>query len=122
MRTSLTARSSSAALTSPSARTAPLRFAFLLAGCGRKPSRGLSRSAAPARVGRGMRCQRPSVLALGFHAGVLEDPGHRDDVVTADDERPRLALGSADLGVDEHVLSLLRAAGEAVSRPPAPYL
>ena len=49
----------------------------------------------------------------------LDDPGHGDDLVAAHDERPAFAVGAWDLGVDEHVLDLLRAAGEPVAGPPA---
>ena len=49
----------------------------------------------------------------------LDDPGHRDDLVAAHDERPAFAVGARDLGVDEHVLDLLRAAGEPVAGPPS---
>ena len=47
---------------------------------------------------------------------------HGDDLVSAHDERPRLALRAGNLGVDKHVLDLLPPAGEPVARPPASYL
>ena len=53
-----------------------------------------------------------------LHPVGLDDPGHGDDLVAADHERPAFAVGAGDLGVDEHVLDLLRAAGEPVARPP----
>ena len=49
-------------------------------------------------------------------------PGHGDHVVAAHDERPRFALRSGDLRVDEHVLDLLLPPGEPVAGPPASYL
>src|ERR671924_308512 len=52
---------------------------------------------------------------LGPHFGVLDDALDGDDLVATDDERPRLALGAGDLGVDEHVLDLLPPAGETVA-------
>ena len=57
-----------------------------------------------------------------LHSLRLDDPGHRHDLVAAHDERPAFAVGARDLGVDEHVLHLLRAAGEPVAGPPPPYL
>ena len=51
----------------------------------------------------------------------LDDARHRDDLVAAHDERPAVTVGARDLGVDEHVLHLLRAAGEPVAGPPPPY-
>ena len=51
----------------------------------------------------------------------LDDAGHRDDLVAAHDERPAFAVGARDLRVDEHVLDLLRAAGEPVAGPPSAY-
>src|SRR3954453_21493713 len=56
------------------------------------------------------------------HPLLLDDAGYRHDLVTAHDERPAVAVGARDLGVDEHVLHLLRSAGEPVARPPASYL
>src|SRR5262245_15856737 len=53
-----------------------------------------------------------------FH---VDDPGYRHDLVAPHDERPAVAIGARDLGVDEHVLHLLRATGEPVARPPASY-
>ena len=50
------------------------------------------------------------------YPGVVHDPGHGDDLVAADDERPGLALRPRHLRVDEHVLDLLAAAGEPVAR------
>ena len=45
-------------------------------------------------------------------------PGTATHLVAADDERPAFTVGARDLGVDEHVLDLLRAAGEPVAGPP----
>src|SRR3954471_1643826 len=53
---------------------------------------------------------------------MLDHSRHGDDFAPAYDEGPRLALGSRDLGVDEHVLDLLPAPGEPVARSPASYL
>src|SRR5439155_26761630 len=57
-----------------------------------------------------------------LHVGMLDDSWHRDHLVAAHDERPRLALGSRDLGVDEHVLDLLAAPREPVAGTPRAYL
>src|SRR5689334_2901087 len=59
---------------------------------------------------------------LYLYVRVIEDTGDRDNLVAAHDERPRLALRSGDLGVDEHVLDLLLPACEPVAGPPASYL
>ena len=48
----------------------------------------------------------------------VDDTGHRDDLVPAHHERPAFAVGAGDLGVDEHVLDLLRAARQPVAGPP----
>src|SRR5437868_2519842 len=56
-----------------------------------------------------------------FHLRVLDDPGDRDDLVTAHDEGPGLSLRPRDLGVDEYVLNLLPPAGEAVAGPPSSH-
>src|SRR5581483_9531800 len=56
------------------------------------------------------------------HPVAGDDPGDGDDLVAAHDQRPSFAVGARDLGVDEHVLDLLRAAGEPVARPPPAYL
>src|SRR5438067_6243913 len=56
------------------------------------------------------------------HPLSLDDSRDRDDLVPAHHERPAFAVGARDLGVDEHVLDLLRAALQPVARPPSPYL
>src|SRR3954469_15519968 len=56
------------------------------------------------------------------HPLCLHDPGHRDDLVTAHDERPAFPVGARDLCIDEDILDLLRAAGEAVAGTPPAYL
>src|SRR5262245_37781739 len=56
------------------------------------------------------------------HPLALDDPGDGHDLVAAHHERPPFTVGAGDLGVDEHVLNLLRPAGEAIARPPPPYL
>src|SRR5512133_3558736 len=53
---------------------------------------------------------------------MLDQARDGDDLAPSDDERPCLALRPRDLGVDEHVLNLLAAAGEPVARSPASYL
>src|SRR6476620_444701 len=59
---------------------------------------------------------------LDTHSFRLDDPRHRHDLVPAHDERPRLAGRPGNLGVDEHVLDLLRSSGEPVPGTPASYL
>src|SRR5215210_1128297 len=59
---------------------------------------------------------------LGAHSFRLDDPRHGDYLVTAHDERPRLAGRTWDLRVDEHVLDLLRPSGEPIAGTPGPYL
>src|SRR5438105_1866639 len=59
---------------------------------------------------------------LGANSFRLDDARNRDDHVPAHDERPRLACGTRDLGVDEHVLDLLRSPGEPVAGTPGSYL
>src|SRR5258705_13760335 len=56
------------------------------------------------------------------HPLCLDDPRDRDDLVAAHDERPAFTVGARDLCVHEHILDLLRAAREPVSRTPSPYL
>src|SRR3954447_13642148 len=64
---------------------------------------------------------RSSSAADSFYLRVLDDPGDRDDLVTAHDEGPGLSLRPRDLGVDEYVLNLLPPAGEAVAGPPSSH-
>src|SRR3954447_7026761 len=59
---------------------------------------------------------------LDEHSFRLDDSGNGDHVVPAHDERPRLACGTGDLRVDEHVLDLLRSPGEPIAGAPGPYL
>src|SRR5439155_8234287 len=56
------------------------------------------------------------------HSFRLDDARHRDHVLSAHDERPRLACGTGDLRVDEHVLDLLRSPSEPIAGAPGPYL
>src|SRR5713226_1921225 len=56
------------------------------------------------------------------HSFRLDDARHRDHVVPAHDERPRLACRPGDLRVDEHVLDLLRSPDEPITGAPGPYL
>src|SRR5687767_1176543 len=55
-------------------------------------------------------CSSSTWVTFGAHPLGLDDAGNGHDIVAAHDERPRLALGTGDLGVDEHVLDLLLAA------------
>src|SRR5207248_8992383 len=52
------------------------------------------------------------------HPLLLDDPRNRHDLVATHDERPAVAVRARDLGIDEHVLNLLRATGEPVAGPP----
>src|ERR1051326_6567788 len=63
-----------------------------------------------------------SVDAFDMDPFRVDDSGHRDHLVAAHDERPRLALRAGGLRVDEHVLDLLAPPGEAVASAPGPYL
>src|SRR2546430_2535585 len=56
------------------------------------------------------------------HSFRLDDARHRDHVLSAHDERPRLACGTGDLRVDEHVLDLLRSPSEPIAGAPGSYL
>src|SRR5215218_8895826 len=60
-----------------------------------------------------------TLRADSFH---LDDPGHGHHLVPAHHERPRLACGTRDLRVDEHVLDLLRPSGEPIAGAPGSYL
>src|SRR3954469_9319240 len=53
---------------------------------------------------------------------MLDDAGHGDHVVAANDERPGFTFRPRDLRVDEHVLDLLLPPREAVAGPPSAYL
>src|SRR3954453_3401941 len=64
---------------------------------------------------------RSSSVADSADLRVVDDARHGDDLVPAYDERPRLALRAWDLGVDEHVLNLLRPAGETVAGLPSSH-
>src|SRR5712692_8691707 len=55
------------------------------------------------------------------HPLALDDPGDGYDLIATHDQGPPLTVRARDLGVDEHVLDLLRAAGEPVARPPPPH-
>src|SRR5207344_1747578 len=76
----------------------------------------------PRTRGRSRSCASRSRIPPGPNARRVDDSGHGHDLLAAHDERPRFALGSRDLGVDEHVLDLLAASGEPVAGPPATYL
>src|SRR5689334_20330851 len=62
-------------------------------------------------------CDTLDANSFRFH-----DPRYGDDLVTAHDERPRLACRTGDLCVHEHVLDLLLPSGEPVAGAPGPYL
>src|SRR5436190_9397039 len=57
-----------------------------------------------------------------LHAVVRHDPRHGEYLVSTHHERPALTVRAGDLGVDEHVLDLSRAAGESVAGAPGSYL
>src|SRR6266550_9400950 len=59
---------------------------------------------------------------LDAHSFRLDDARNGDHVVSAHDQRPRLAGGTGNLRVDEHVLDLLRSSGEPIAGTPGPYL
>src|SRR3954447_21270646 len=58
---------------------------------------------------------------LDEHSFRLDDSGNGDHVFSAHDERPRLACGTGDLRVDEHVLDLLRSPSEPIAGAPGSY-
>src|SRR5215831_1728071 len=64
---------------------------------------------------------RSSSVADSLHLGMLDDAGHRHDLVAAHDERPRLALRARHLCVDEHVLNLAPPTRQAVAGPPSTH-
>src|SRR3954453_10539625 len=64
---------------------------------------------------------RSSSVADSFDLRMLDDARDSDDLVAAHDERPGLAVRPWDLGVDEHVLNLLRPAGETVAGLPSSH-
>src|SRR5437870_4059615 len=59
---------------------------------------------------------------LDAHPFRVDDSRHRDDLVPAHDERPRLAFRAGNLRVDENVLDLLAPSSEPVARAPGSYL
>src|SRR5438093_9325629 len=58
----------------------------------------------------------------GFPAGSLGDAGHRDDVVAAHDDRPRVPLRPRHLRVHEQILHLLAASREPIAGTARPDL
>src|SRR5262249_15205743 len=62
-----------------------------------------------------------SSVALTAHSFVLDDARHRDNLVSAHDERPRLALRARHLRIDEDVLDLPAPTRQAVSWPPSAH-
>src|SRR3954447_14478093 len=64
---------------------------------------------------------RSNSVADSGYLRVLDDAGNGDHLVPAHHERPGLSVGAGDLGVDEHVLDLLRPAGESVAGPPSSH-
>ena len=87
-----------------------------------RQSRCRSSPAKPATALLARSVEPTRLFPLGLDAGVVDDSGDGDHVVSTHDERPVLTLRPGDLGVDEHVLDLLRSAGEPVAGPPASYL
>src|SRR5882724_12032706 len=59
---------------------------------------------------------------IDTHSFGLDDARHGDHLVSAHDKRPRLACGTGDLRVDEHVLDLLRSPSEPIAGAPGSYL
>src|SRR5215470_14698176 len=64
---------------------------------------------------------RSSSVADSLHLRVLDDAGHRHDLVAAHDERPRLALRARHLRIDEHVLDLAPPTCQPVAGPPSAH-
>src|SRR5437763_5855431 len=64
---------------------------------------------------------RSSSAADSVHLRVLDDARHRYDLVTAHDERPRIAVRARHLRVDEHVLDLAPPACQPVAGPPSTH-
>src|SRR5579864_2385036 len=64
---------------------------------------------------------RSSSVADSGHLRVLDDAGHRHDLVAAHDERPRLPLRARHLRVDEHVLDLAPPTCQPVAGPPSAH-
>src|ERR1700758_71961 len=64
---------------------------------------------------------RSSSVADSLHPRMLDDAGHRHDLVAAHDERPGLALRARHLRVDEHVLDLPPPTREPVAWPPSAH-
>src|SRR5215469_10769377 len=64
---------------------------------------------------------RSSSVALSVYLRVLHDSRHRDDLVAAHHERPRLALRARNLRVDEHVLDLASPPRQPVAGPPSAH-
>src|SRR5436190_19873643 len=62
------------------------------------------------------------VTPLPPHLGIFHDPGHTNNLAARDDERPARAVAARHLGVDEHVLHLLRAAAQTVAGLPRAHL
>src|SRR5258708_9006559 len=67
-------------------------------------------------------CSTSALVMDGTRPLALDDTGHGDDLVATHDQGPALTVGTGDFGVDEHVLDLLRAAGEPVAVAPPSYL
>src|SRR3954469_20401861 len=64
---------------------------------------------------------RSNSVADSVDLGMLDDAGDGDDLVPAHHERPGLSFRARDLGVDEHVLDLLRPSGETVAGLPSSH-
>src|SRR5215471_17606653 len=64
---------------------------------------------------------RSSSVADSVYLRMLDDAGHRHDLVTTHDERPRLAFRARHLRVDEHVLDLPPPTSQPVAGPPSAH-
>src|SRR5689334_19514383 len=74
------------------------------------------------RISATSRSSSVCVDTLRAHSFRFDDPRHRDHLVAAHHQGPRLAGRAGDLCVDEHVLDLLRPSGEPVTGAPGTYL
>src|SRR5215475_4461100 len=64
---------------------------------------------------------RSSSVADSFHLRMLDDAGHRHDLVAAHDERPGLPLRARHLRIDEHVLDLAPPTSQPVAGLPSAH-
>src|SRR2546421_3041758 len=87
----------------------------------RSTTRGRSRSSSM-RTSDTPRSSSVCCDTLDARSFRVDDARNCDHVVSTHDERPRLAGGTGDLRVDEHVLDLLRPPSEPIAGTPGPYL